>query len=336
MTPKSCIITGGTGAVGPVVAQAFQEVGYAVTVASRSAAAGLPFRPGVSYAELDVTNPSSFGSLFDGADVVVHLASLLHVNNPGDSLRADYERVNVGGTRSVMAAARAGGVRRVVVASSISVYGYDRGEMLTELSEPRPDSLYGRTKLEAERVALGFSGSAGAKLATVLRLPAVYGAGMKGNYMTLLHALAKGRFVPIGPGKNARTLIHAKDAARAALLTAESTEAAGRIYNVTDGEVHSLHSVLEAMCGALGRPFPSFALPVALVRAGAVPADFLLKIAGSPKRVTTLLEKYLEDVRVSGQRFSTELGFLPQFDLNSGWKDAVDRLRASGDLPPRS
>lgn len=334
MTPKRCIITGGTGAVGPAVAQAFQEAGYAVTVASRSATSSSVGRPGVSSAQLDVTDPRSFGPLFEGADVIIHLASLLHVNNPGESLRADYERVNVEGTRSVVAAAQAGGARRVLFASSISVYGYDRGEMLTESSEPRPDSLYGQTKLEAERVALGFADGTGAKLATVLRLPAVYGAGMKGNYRTLLHALAKGRFVPIGPGKNARTLIHAKDAARALLLTAESPEAAGRIYNVTDGEVHSLHSVLEAMCGALGRSFPSFTLPVALVRAGAVPADILLKIAGSPKRITTLLEKYLEDVRVSGERFSTELGFSPRFDLNSGWKDAVDHLRASGELPP--
>jgi nucleoside-diphosphate-sugar epimerase len=329
------MITGGTGAVGPAVAQAFQEVGYNVTVASRNATSGALRMPGVTYAELDVTEAKSFGSLFQDATVVVHLASLLHINNPRESLQADYERVNVGGTRTVMEVARAHGVRRVIVASSISAYGYDRGEILTENSEPRPDSLYGRSKLAAEKVALAFTDESGAPLATVLRLSAVYGAGMKGNYMTLLHALAKKRFIAIGPGGNARTLVHAQDVARAILLTAESDEAAGQIYNVTDGEVHALQSVIEAMCDALGRPTPRLALPIALVRTGAFPADLLLRIAGSPKRISTLLDKYLEDVRVSGQKLAQQLGFSPRFDLKAGWKDTVDRLRASGDLPPR-
>lgn len=332
MRPKSCIITGGTGAVGPAIARAFQEVGYAVTVASRTAPAKGALPEGARHAHLDVAEDGSYGALYDGVDVVVHLASLLHNNHPGESLRPAYERVNVAGTRKVMQHARAGGVRRVIVASSISVYGYDRGELLTEASEPHPDTLYGQTKLEAEKVALDSTDGSGQQLATVVRLSAVYGPGMKGNYMTLLHALARGRFVPIGPGNNARTLVHSEDVARAILLVAESQEAAGQTYNVTDGEVHSLREILEAMCVALERPFPRAFLPVGLVRGGAIPADLLLKVAGSPRRISTLLDKYLEDVRVSGKRLSADLGFAPRFNLTTGWQNTVSRLRESGEI----
>ncbi len=335
MSQGRCIITGGTGAVGPAVALTFREAGYDVTVASRRAPTEGLVPEGVRYARVDVTDPDSFGGIFEGADVVVHLASLLHINSPGEALRAEYERVNVGGTKRVVEAARTGGVRRVVLSSSIAVYGYDRGETVDESSEPHPKTLYGQTKLEAEAMAHQSVSAGGEPLVTVLRLPAVYGAGMRGNYMTLLHALSRRRFIPIGPGENMRTLIHASDASRAILLAAESTHGAGGTYNVTDGAFHSLHEILQAMCTALGRSYPAVSVPVGLARATATPADMLLKVAGSSKRVSTLLDKYLEDVRVSGRRFAEEFGFQPHFDLDSGWADTVARLRERGELPAR-
>ena len=101
----------------------------------------------------------------------------------------------------------------------------------------------------------------------MLRLGAVYGAQVKGNYRRLLSALARGRFVPIGSGRNRRTLIYDKDVARAALLAVCHPDAAGRVFNVTDGEVHTMATIVRTLCTALGRRPPCLTLPAGPVRA---------------------------------------------------------------------
>ena len=145
-------------------------------------------------------NPDAVAAAVAGMDLVFHLAGLLHAAASDRVPPERYDSINVGGTRVVADAARRAGVRRLVLFSTISVYGPGAGATLTEDSTPRPDSLYGASKLEAERVALAAQGSDGAALGTVLRLGAVYGPRVKGNYRRLLDVLARRRFVSIGDG----------------------------------------------------------------------------------------------------------------------------------------
>ena len=77
----------------------------------------------------------------------------------------------------------------------------------------QPDTFYAQTKLAAEQIVLNARRAEGQPLGTVLRLGAVYGSRIKGNYRQLLKALAKRRFVPIGQGQNRRTLVYDRDEA---------------------------------------------------------------------------------------------------------------------------
>ncbi len=129
-----------------------------------------------------------------GIDAVIHLAALLHIVNPPPSLQPEYERINVGGTATVVEAARQAGVGRMVFFSTIAVYGDSAGGILTEDSPPRPDSFYAQTKLAAERIVLAAKRADGRPLGTVLRLGAVYGSRIKGNYRRLLHCPCPGPF----------------------------------------------------------------------------------------------------------------------------------------------
>jgi nucleoside-diphosphate-sugar epimerase len=90
-------------------------------------------------------------------------------------------------------------------------------------------------------------------LGTVLRLRAVYSSRIKGNYERLTHALARNRFIPIGNGLNRRTLVYDKDVSGAAVLAVSHPAAVGRVFNVTDGEFHTLNEIIEFICSALGR-----------------------------------------------------------------------------------
>ena len=116
-----CVVTGATGAIGPAVVEAFRADGYEVRTLSRS-----------GDVRADITDAEGVRRGVAGADCVVHLAALLHVNNPPPSMREDYQRINVGGTENVVAAAWKEGVRRVVHVSTIAVHPDWRGHGVGE------------------------------------------------------------------------------------------------------------------------------------------------------------------------------------------------------------
>jgi UDP-glucose 4-epimerase len=280
----------------------------------------------------DVTDREQVTRAALGNDVIVHLASLLHLNNPTPDQEAEIERVNVVGTQNVVHAGVEHGARRLVFISTIAVYGYQQGGTYTEQSPTLPETVYGRTKLAAESVALSAHGADGTKLATVLRLAAVYGPRIKGNYQTLLRALARGRFVPIGSGTNRRTLVHADDVAQAVCFAArDDVPVAGEIFNVTDGVYHELRSILAAMCAALGRHPPRFSVPLFAARMLTRAFDGLLKLAGRRPRLSLLVDKYVEEVRVDGAKLR-DIGFQSKVALSDGWAQTVKHLRKDGAL----
>ena len=228
------------------------------------------------------------------------------------------------GTRAVVESALAAGARRLVFFSTIAVYGSTNGSTVDEDTPPRPDSLYAATKLEAEAIARAARTADGTPLATVLRLASVYGPRIKGNYRRLVEALARRRFIRIGAGRNRRTLVFDADAADAAIAVATADAAAGRMYNVTDGAVHEMRDIVDAICRALGRTPPRGHLPARPVRAAAVVLEAIARSAGvmAPIRAATI-DKYLEDVAVMGTRITADVGWRASTALDEGWRRTV-------------
>lgn len=327
------LVTGATGALGPRVVEALHGAGYTVRTLSLDAR-----DPGLLPASIetrlgDITDEAAVRAAMAGVDVVVHLAALLHIVNPSPELRPKYERVNIGGTQIVVEAALAAGVKRLVFFSTIAVYGYGSGRFLDEDTPAQPDTFYAQTKLAAEEIVLAARRADGEPLGAVLRPAAVYGSRLKGNYERLLQALARGRFIPIGPGTNRRTLVYDRDVANAVLLAAQHPSAAGRVFNVTDGEPHMLREIIAVMCQALGRRPPHVALPVGPIRLAASVIERTARLARVKSPIVqATVDKYTEDVAVDGSRIRRELGFVSQYDLVAGWRETVAELRHSGQL----
>ena len=253
---------------------------------------------------------------------------ILHIVNPRPEMREKYVRVNVGGTEAVVDAAIKAGVQRVVLFSTIAVYGASGGRMLDEMSPTCPDTFYGQTKLQAEQVVLKARRADGVPLGTVLRFGAIYGSRIKGNYERLTHALSRKRFIPVGNGMNRRTLIYDKDVGSAVVKVVSHPAAAGRLYNVTDGGFYTMNEIIEAICLALGRKPPLFSLPAGPMR---TLAGLIAKGAGLLGRKSPItretVDKYTEDIAVDGSLFQKEIGFVPMYDLEAGWKDAIKEMR---------
>lgn len=319
------LVTGATGAIGPVIVGTLLEKGYLVRVLARDSASADILPDNVEFVTGDITDPTAVTRAMIAVDYVFHLAAKLHVINPPAELGAEYRRVNVDGTRLVMNAAAAAEVKRVVFFSTIAVYGPSRpGELLDENSPARSDTLYALSKREAESIVLSPEYSRNSEpLGVVLRLAAVYGARIKGNYNGLVNLVRRGLVVRVGKGQNRRTLVHETDVARAAIAAAEHDSAAGRVFNVTDGTVHTFADIVDAIALAVGSTTRRAYVPISFARAAARVIDVLLKSAGRPTRVLPLIDKMTEDAAVSGEQIQIALGFRAKTDLVKGWFEAI-------------
>lgn len=328
MANSKILVTGATGAVGPRVVTALIDAGYQVrTLSLDSPPLGI-WPKGVESLKGDVTDPNAVQSAMMGVDTVIHMAALLHIVNPSTELKDKYEKVNVGGTATVTQIAIKENVKRILYFSTIAVYGESGGQILDERTTPKPNTFYENTKLAAEKIILDAKRSDGQPLGTVLRMGAVYGSRIKGNYRQLLKALAKGRFIPIGRGQNRRTLIYDRDVARAAVLAAEHPAAAGKIFNVTDGQFHTLNEIIAVMCRTLGRRCPRISVPVAPVQFAVGVLEDSARLLGRKFPIgRATIDKYTEDIAVDGSLIQKELGFVPQYDLRAGWEETIREMR---------
>ena len=316
------LVTGGCGSIGSRLIERLAAAGHLVRVLDR-AETSAPFSD-VEVVKADLDDRAALARATRDVEIVFHLAAIVHVTDPTPELLERYESVNVVGTRNVVETARDAGVGRVVFFSTINVYGpSEQGETHDEGSPLRPDSRYAESKVLAERVAVETIP------AVVLRLAAVYGPGMKGNYLRLLRALQRRRFAFVGRGENRRTVVHVDDVCAAALLAGSHPDALGRVYNVTDGAVHPVRDIVLAICAAIGRHPPRLQFPVGPVRTAAWLVDRAFRIAGrTPPVGPDAITKLVEDVAVSGRRLTNELGYAPEFDLETGWRATVAELSA--------
>lgn len=336
MLPSRVLVTGATGAVGPTVVQHLHDQKLTVRVLVRNASRAALLPKDVEICVGDLTDPPSVRAAVQGVDGVVHLAAFLHISEPSPAQLQLYQDINVLGTQTLLDAAMHQAVKRFVYISTTSVYGGNRPEVLSESSTLQLDTPYALSKRQGEELVLSACETSGHPIGVVLRLASVYGTNLKGNYRRLVQALASGRFVPLGSSANCRTLVFDRDVAQAAFLALCTPDGAGTIYNVTDGQFHTLHDIIAAICVALGRSYPPLHVPDTVVRTAGTVARCLARQSGRSPSWGQRLEKYLEHAAIDGTRIQRELGFRPAFDLITGWQEAVASWTGEADLCNRN
>src|SRR5690606_30409755 len=293
-------VTGAAGGLGRALVRVLVGSGHQVRAAVRAPAqAELVSALGAEPVEVDVTRPETLPRLVEGAEVVHHLAAWMG-RPPGLA-----EAVNVGGTRAVARACAAAGVRRLVHASSVAVYGPVTDGVVTEETPLRAvGDPYGDSKLASEAAAREALAGAATEL-VVLRPTMVYGPASGSWTLAPVRAIRSGLPVVLGDGSG---LV---DAVAAAFATAgEAPGVGGRAYNVC-GEPVTVRELLGAYARMLGAPLRS--VPVPLARAGAALAGRVTALLPgvdrfAPETLLTLLSR----ARFDGAAAARDLGYRPR------------------------
>ena len=214
---------------------------------------------GAQLIEADICDFSSVRQAFDGTEIVFHLAAkravLRSVEHP-----LETDRVNTFGTLTVLQAAREAGVRRVVVASSSSVYGGAAPLPSSESHTPMPRSPYAVSKFAGEQYARVFHELFGIETVS-LRYFNVFGPRQRpdSQYAAVvplfIAALREGARPTIhGDGQQARDFTYVSDVVEAnwAAASAPADVVSGKIYNIAGGRSHSVLDVLQALQSIMG------------------------------------------------------------------------------------
>jgi len=240
---EKILVTGGGGFLGSAVARALIEKGASVIVLddwSTGAKSNLPDSPRLSILTGNVHAPDTVRGAMRGCTAVIHQAATPITTALRDPA---YDcDVNVKGTVNVLLAARdGGGIRRVVYASSDSVYGNPRYLPINEDDQLSPLSPFAVSKLAGENYCRAFYETFGLST-TVLRYANVYGPsacgepcnqGVVGRFFR--NALDGQPLQIHGDGEQTRDFIYVSDAVDATLQACLATKSEGQTYNIGTG-----------------------------------------------------------------------------------------------------
>lgn len=331
LSGQRVLVTGATGFIGSfIVAEALAR-GMEVWAAVRPTSSRQWLTdPRIHFIELDLADQRRLTEQLAAArfDYVVHAAGATKCIHP-----EQFYATNTRGTVNLVEALRATvmPLRMFVEISSLSVYGPVRERQpYTEIREddkPRPNTAYGRSKLEAER----YLDSLEDFPYVVLRPTGVYGPRER-DYFLMAQSIKGHSDFSVGYKRQDITFVYVLDVVQAVMLALERGRQ-GRKYFLSDGQVYSSRAFSDLIWQELGRPWLlRIKAPIWVLRVVTYIGDCLGRITG---RITALNnDKYhilrQRNWRCDIQPAIDELGYRPQYGLERGVKLTIAWYKENG------
>ena len=309
----AAFVTGGSGFVGGALIERLRREGWDVRALARSERAAERVR--------ELGAEPVMGDLDDlhieDCEIAFHAAA--KVEDFGDP--ADFDRVNVQGTRNVVAACKAGGVRRLVHVGTEAALMAGQPLVGVDESAPlRPDSpaLYSSSKAKAEAIVRG------ADLETaVVRPRFVWGRGDTTLLPQIVEMVRKGRFRWVGGGRHLTATTHIDNTVEGLWLAATRGPAGG-VWFVTDGEPVEFREFLTAMVATQGVEIPDKSVPAPVAGAAARVSEALwrrLKRPGTPPLTRFAVWVSSQECTIDISRAERELGYRPVTTREEGLRE---------------
>lgn len=309
------LVTGAGGFVGDALCRRLVASGHGVIGVFRENPAPASWME--SRIVGDLQNIADFAGVVEGAEAIVHLAARVHqMRETASDPEAAFIRANTDVTEKLARAAAGAGTRAFVFLSSVKVNGEaTNGAPFTESDDPAPEDAYGRSKLAAEAVLQEISASSQMSI-TTLRVPLVYGPGVRANFAALLRVCDLPLPLPLGGiTGNRRSLLYIGNLTHAierVLDTggkgmADKSGPGSEFFFLSDGEDISTADLVRRLRRCLNRHAPSIAIPAGMIRT-------LARIAGKP----AASDRLCGSLQVDPARFAKEFGWIPPFSVDQG------------------
>lgn len=302
--PEKIVLTGATGFVGQALLKALTT--YTVICAGRRAPDSHS-----AYFHTELTAQADFMPALAGVTVLIHAAARAHImrDEVADPL-SEYRKVNVDATLNLARQAAAAGVKRFIFISSVKVNGEqtDAGIPFTAQQLPAPQDAYGQSKAEAELALQQLAGETGMEL-VIIRPPLVYGAGVKGNFATLLKLAQKNLPLPLGAINNKRSLVALDNLVDLIITCIRHPAAKNQTFLVSDDRDMSTTELLKLLTITAGLSPRLLPVPVSWL-------EFAAKLTGKRAVISRLCGNLQLDI----SHTKNTLGWAPPVSVEEGIK----------------
>lgn len=318
------LVTGASGFIGGRLAERLaREDGAQVTGTGRRFPEEASLRAaGVKVAPADLQDEAAMARLCEGQQVLFHVAAWLMRGKGGE---AEAHAINVEATRRLLQAAAQAGVQRVVLVSSVAIYGLPAHDDIDETTPPDTAQvdLYGRSKALGELAAQEVAAQRGLSL-RIVRPAMVYGPRSAGWTVGMLKLVQRGVPVLFGDASGHAFPVYVDDVVDLLRLAGSRAEAAGEAFNAADRSITwaEFFGYYGRMCGR-----PPRRMPMALARGLAFVNQHLH--LGLPLTVDRL-RYYTRRLRFPTTKAERLLGYRPQVPLIQGMQESEAWLRRSG------
>jgi len=321
------LVTGGTGFIGSHLVERLMAQGRAVRCLVRPTSMGkvswsIDVAKAIELVPGDLDTGAGLPEALRGIRTVIHLAGVTKARVP-----ADYDRGNALATAQIVRAA--GEVGRFVHVSSLAAAGPSPADgALTEEDEPRPVSLYGRSKLAGERIVRQ---SPIAGRSVVVRPPVVYGP-RDTDVFQMIRAVARGWMLQIGRVRRYFSLVYVADLVDGLIAAAELENAGGRVFYMAHATAASWDEFAGTAARLMRRSFRTLAIPESAAYVLGSGAEWWSRLSRTPGILSRdkVTEACCPGWVCDPGRACREIGFCAPTNLEEGLRRTLDWYKEAG------
>jgi nucleoside-diphosphate-sugar epimerase len=275
-----------------------------------------------------VTDKNVVRRAVQGVEVVHHVAAAFREMNVPDTY---YHEVNVGGTRNVLEAALAEGVRKVVYCSTCGVHGNVDRPPAGEDAPIQPADYYQRTKWEAEPVVRELN-ERGIET-VILRPAAIYGPGDPERFYLIFKRVAKGVFPMFGNGRTYYHPLYIDNLIDVFILAMEDGRGSGEAYLIADEQYLEIEDLVRRVGKALDINVKVPHYPIwPVVAAGHVCEKVCKPLGITPPLFPRRVDWYRQNRAFKIDKAKRDLGYAPKVDIDEGLRRTAEWYRREGYL----